>query len=98
MTKEQLKNYRHFKDLLKHIDRGVYGTDPGAREWCARQVAAVEKAIESVPDPAEQLLLRLRYMEGQSWVKIGFALHYGESQVKRIHRRALRRLEEVKGE
>ncbi len=96
MTKNDLKNYRWYKELVGRYDRGVTETpDTAARDKCARRVAAIEQAITSVPDPTAQLLLRLRYIEGRSWVQIRFALHYSESQTKRIHNRALKILEEV---
>ena len=96
MTKNDLKNYRWYKELVRRYDRGVIeAPDTTARDKCARRVAAIEQAIASVPDPTAQLLLRLRYIEGRSWVQVRFALHYSESQTKRIHARALKMLEGV---
>jgi RNA polymerase sigma factor (sigma-70 family) len=106
MTKEQLKNYARYRDLVKHYDRKIEESksrpprqiprrDLEARGRAARKMAAIEEAIASVPDPTAQLLLRLRYIEERSWVQVGFALHYSESQIKRIHNRALKMLEGV---
>ena len=111
MTKEQLKKYREHKALAKHYEQkaqeearyGVCSSDNLDRYLGLmrlsgehyRQVTVIEEAIASVPDPTAQLLLRLRYIEGRSWVQVRFALHYSESQTKRIHARALKWLEGV---
>lgn len=101
-TKEHLKNYRRYKDLIKQYDREIRAGDapePDAaramRDSYVCLVEAIEKAIERLPNPTEQLLLRLRYIKGYSWTRVRFELHYSESQVKRYHRQALKRLEEV---
>lgn len=101
-TKEHLKNYRRYKDIIKQYDRELTAGDlaePDAtqamRDSYACMVAAIEKAITMLPDPTEQQLLHLRYIKGYSLTRICFELHYSESQVKRIHRRALKRLDGV---
>lgn len=101
---EHLKNYRKYKDLIKYYERKMM--DEMARGTVSLDdlhthghykdlVEAIEHTIASVPDPDEQLLLRFRYVEGYGWTKIGFTMHYSNSQLKRIHRRALKRLEGV---
>lgn len=103
MYKDQLQRYRSYRNLLKYYDRKLAegitresGVDlQESRALCAAKIVAVENAIEGLTDPTERLLLRLRYIEGKSWTQIGFAIHYSPSSVKRIHRRALKRLEEV---
>lgn len=104
MYKEQLQRYRSYKNLLKYYDRKLAegitresGVDlQESRALCAEKVAAIENAIEGLADPTERLLLRLRYMEGKSWTQVCFALHYSPSSVKRIHKRALEHLREVR--
>jgi DNA-directed RNA polymerase specialized sigma24 family protein len=102
-NKEHLKNYRKYKDLIKQYDRELAAgglPEPEAvkalRDSYVCLVEAIEKAVAGLPDPTEQLLLRLRYVKGYSWTRVRFELHYSESQVKRYHRRALKRLEEVR--
>ncbi len=104
MYKEQLQRYKSFKNLIKYYDQKLAagitresGVDlQESRALCAEKVAAIEAAIEGIPDPTERLLLRLRYMEGKSWTQVGFALHYSPSSVKRINKRALEHLKEVR--
>lgn len=104
MIKVYLKNYRGYKDLVKHINSKIaiatkLGADPAddlrARDHFARLVADIDRAIASLSDPDEQHLLRLRYVEGWSWTKVSLAIHYSRSQTKRIHARALEHLEEI---
>ncbi len=101
-TKEHLKNYRRYKDIIKQYDRELTAGDlaepdttRAMRDSYVCTVAAIEKAITGLTDPTEQQLLHLRYIKGYSWTRIRFELHYSESQVKRIHRRALKRLDGV---
>ena len=104
MIKEYLKNYRSYRDLVKYLDGkivmqtrlGEYPEeDLHAREYHARLVTDIDRAIGMLSDPDEQRLLRLRYVEGWTWTKINFAIHYSRSQTKRIHARALEHLEEI---
>lgn len=104
MIKIYLKNYRGYRDLVKHLDSriapqvklGAYpGEDMKARDHFSRLVADIDRAIGMLSDPNEQRLLRLRYVEGWSWTKVCLAIHYSRSQAKRIHARALDHLEAV---
>lgn len=104
MIKDYLKNYRGYRDLVKYLDGkiaqqaklGDYPEeDLQARNYHARLIAEIDQAISLLQDPAEQRLLRLRYIEGWSWTKVGFAIHYSRSQIKRIHARALSHMEEI---
>lgn len=97
-TKEHLKNYREYKNMVKYCDRKLTEGDTSddlrmVRDRHARAVSGIERAVDSLADPTEQRLLRLRYFDGYSWTKVNFILHYSQSQTKRIHRRALRHLE-----
>jgi DNA-directed RNA polymerase specialized sigma24 family protein len=101
-NKEHLKNYRKYKDLIKQYDLELATgglPEPEAvkalRDSYVCLVEAIEQAIAGLSDPTEQLLLRLRYVKGYSWTRVRFELHYSESQAKRYHRRALKRLEGV---
>ena len=104
MIKTYLKNYRGYRDLVKHISTKIaiatkLGCDPDddlqARDHFERLVTDIDRAIGMLSDPNEQRLLRLRYVEGWSWTKVSFAIHYSRSQTKRIHARALDHLEEI---
>ena len=62
------------------------------------QLQAVEEAIGSLENPAERLVMRLRYVEGRSWVNVCMLLQpegYSERQVYRLHSFALSKLKEV---
>lgn len=59
------------------------------------RTVAVERAIGSLEDPVERLVMRLRYIEGQRWVNVCVALQelgYCERQVYYIHGAALEKL------
>lgn len=62
------------------------------------QLLAVERAIESLEDTAERLVMRYRYIDGHSWRKVCYLLQskgYSERQVYRLHGWALEKLKEV---
>lgn len=102
-TKDILKKYRNYRDLKNYFDRKLalqwrMGIDASIGELAARDryaelVSHIESAINGVTDPTEQLLLRLRYIDGWSWTKISFAIHYSLAQTKRIHEKAIAHLE-----
>lgn len=54
----------------------------------------IEKAIDSLK-PRERWVLRLRYIEGQSWRKIAAETHFDERWVYRIHGMALEELRKI---
>ena len=63
------------------------------------QQLAIERAIESLEDPAERMVMRYRYMEGRGWnfiIAELAALGYSERQVYRLHGFALLKLKEVR--
>ena len=103
-TKDILKNYHEYRNLVIYYDRKITSllrmghTPPGdllpARVRYEHLVSAIECAIFNVTDPTEQLLLRLRYIEGWSWTKVSLTIHYSRSQTKRIHAKALAHLEQ----
>ena len=49
--------------------------------------------IASLSVPEEQLCLKLRYIDGDSWAAIAEKMAYSERQIYRLHDKALRRLE-----
>ena len=52
-------------------------------------VMIVEEAISAVADPAQQQILRLRYIDGLVWDDIASRVGYEERQCRRIHTTAL---------
>lgn len=101
-NREHLKNYRQYKQLIKQYDRELSAGDlpdpetvTALRDSYVCLVRAIERAVGGLQDPTDQMVLRLRYIKGYSWTRIRFEVHYSESQVKRIHKRAMKRLEEV---
>lgn len=101
-VKEHLKNYRKLSDLAKHYAWQVHGTAQPLPsqdlmemwEDVTRKMETVERAVKALADPSEQLLIRLRYFQGYSWTKVGFAMHYSKSSLQRIHAQALEHLKE----
>lgn len=62
------------------------------------QQLAVEQGIESLPNPAERLVMSYRYIKGMSWYQVCRVMQpkgYSERQVYRLHGFALERLKEV---
>lgn len=49
----------------------------------------VDKAIDNVEDPMEQMILRYRYLELLSMPDISVRMHYSLRWTKKLHRRAL---------
>ena len=49
----------------------------------------INKAIDSIENPNERILLRSRYLENRSWTEIGGLLNVSKRTVHRIHRAAL---------
>ena len=52
----------------------------------------IETAIESLTDPTERNLMRLRYIDGLKWEELTYVIGYSWQQTHRIHARALERL------
>ena len=62
------------------------------------QLLIVERAIESLADPAERLIMRYRYIDGHKWWKVCSMMEgrgYSERQVYRLHGAALEKLKEA---
>ena len=98
-TKDYLKQYREIKRALKYYDQKLAEGDASRDLWAvrdqhARIVSRIESAVNTLTDPTEQLLIRLRYFEGYSWTKVSFSLHYSKSSLQRIHAQALEHLEQ----
>jgi DNA-directed RNA polymerase specialized sigma24 family protein len=52
----------------------------------------IETAIESLTDPTERNLMRLRYIDGLTWEMVCVEIGYEWSQTHRKHASALERL------
>lgn len=62
------------------------------------QQLAIERALDTLEDPAERMVMRYRYIDGRGWGSIIAelaALGYSERQVYRLHGFALLKLKEV---
>lgn len=59
----------------------------------AAELLAIEQAIDSL-EPLERLVMRLHYIDGQTWEQVCCSISYSWSQVHRIHAAALKRLRE----
>lgn len=84
------------KQVVRFVEvEGLYKAK--LAEKLARLVV-MEQAIDSLEEPAERLVMRLRYLEGRSWARVCpelQALGYSERQVYRLHGFALKKLKEV---
>lgn len=47
------------------------------------------RLLDLMQDTTESRVLRMRYIEDESWVKISLAIHYGETRTYEIHQKAL---------
>ena len=107
MTKHDLQNYQRIKReraqiarLLRAAERQQLPGDNAERliayyvkkqdELLAMQLN-IENAIANL-EPIERTILRMRYIEDESWTKISFAVHYSRSATFDIHNRALEKL------
>ena len=52
----------------------------------------IHRGIEDVTDMKEKMCLRYRYIEFMTWESIAEKTHYSESQLKRIHKGALKHI------
>lgn len=59
----------------------------------AAELLAIEQAIDTL-EPRERLLMRLHYIDGQTWEQVCISMTYSWTQVHRIHGAALERLRE----
>ena len=111
MTKQDLLNYKHIKReraqiarLLRTAERQQLPGDESEKliayyvkkqtELTAMQLS-IENAIANL-EPVERMIMRMRYIEGESWTKISFAVHYDRSTTFVIHKRTLEKLAEIK--
>lgn len=58
-----------------------------------RELAAIENAVNGLKSPLEREIMRYRYIEGMTWADVGKIMHYSESHLRRIHGRAIRKIE-----
>lgn len=80
----------HHIELVKHYHESL-----AAKE---AQQLTIERAIDSLEDPAERMVMRYRYIDGREWKFIIAelaALGYSERDVYRRHGYALLKLKEV---
>lgn len=59
----------------------------------AAELLVIEQAIDTL-EPRERLLMRLHYIDGQTWEQVCISMTYSWTQVHRIHGAALKRLRE----
>ena len=55
----------------------------------------IERALETLDDPTERELVRLRYIDGLEWYQVCAAINYEWTQTHRIHARVLKKLERL---
>ena len=52
----------------------------------------IERAINSLDEPRERLLIRLRYIEGRKWEQIALDMEYDYYWVLKLHKKALNKI------
>jgi len=52
----------------------------------------IERAIDSLEEPRDRLLMRYRYIDGKTWEQIAVEMNYCYMQVCRIHGRILNKM------
>lgn len=67
--------------------------DKRLKEMCAQQ-KQIEEAIDTL-DSTQRAILRARYIQGYHWEKICYECGYSWRQTHRLHKAALRKLEEM---
>lgn len=88
MTRTELAEFKILR--IKHLKHGI-----GAIADIERYLyllSAVRGFISALPT-TERYVMELLYIHGHNPVYVGIVLHYSDSQVRRIRRRALDRLE-----
>lgn len=78
-----MKLEAHYREKLAQFEAKLYD---------------IEEALDSLDDPAQRVIMRERYILGQSWVRICDKMRaqgYSERQVYRLHGYALLNLKEV---
>lgn len=60
-----------------------------------RRAAEIETAIELLNKPLQRRILRMKYIEGRSWVAIAQRVNYSESYVKTVHGFALHEIGKI---
>lgn len=105
MTKEELQNYRNLRSELKMLDAlkqkiERHSTDELRAKYAqkceqlANKLLRIEQVIEKL-NSTERMILRLRYINGLSWLSVCDRVHYSWQQTHRIHARALRKIEKL---
>lgn len=89
MEKAILSEFRTLR--LRHLKYGIGEIDDIERY--KRMTAEVWEFIDSLSDISERRVMELLYIHGRGSTYAGIVLHYSESQVRRIRRRVLNRLE-----
>lgn len=56
----------------------------------------IEGAIESLQEPIERTVLRMRYINGMKWEEICVSIDYEWAQMHRIHNEALKNISKIK--
>lgn len=84
---EPLPKPQRYVEALEELSAEYEKT---ATLW-ARQAAAVEHAIRSLPPDLGELI-RLRYVDGLKWEQVNEQLYISEPTSKRMHRKAMQLL------
>ncbi|MHB9781536.1 DUF1492 domain-containing protein [Streptococcus sp. 10F2] len=64
---------------------------------CLDESWELRKAIESLSDPLDNLVIRLFYINGHSWGEVARALRVSKATIQRARTRAIEELDELLG-
>ncbi len=84
---EPVSKQQRYVEALEELSNAYEET---TANW-ARQAAAIECAIRSLPPDLGELI-RLRYVDGLKWENVNETLYISEPTSKRMHRKAMHML------
>jgi RNA polymerase sigma factor (sigma-70 family) len=106
LTKEELQEYRPIKTELEALTVMLRKITPGTDEAdsltkyynekkkrLTERLQQLEDALNGLT-PTERTIMRLRYIDGLSWLAVSRRVHYSKSQVRRHHVKALDKLKD----
>lgn len=55
----------------------------------------IENALDRMEDVTSRMILRYRYIDGLTWVRIAIKMHYSEQRIYQLHRIALSQAKKI---
>lgn len=96
MITDMPKSGQHVDNMADKISKLLEYRESRDKLWdkLLERQKAVESSIDSLSNPIQRTIMRYRYIDGLSWVKVSERIHYSEYYVKKeLHTAALREIE-----